>query len=66
MGLCSPLWMKAIDTFGAPEAGKSAQVQNFRNPSMPVDHCAPSVTLADLADGKCGTISRVAITQEAR
>jgi NADH-quinone oxidoreductase subunit M len=52
LGLASPIFMKAIDTYGAPTAG----VQQEK-----------SFTLTDLTDGfRDGTISRITVTKEAR
>jgi NADH-quinone oxidoreductase subunit M len=52
LGVASPLFMRAIDTFGAPIAG--------------VTHDAP-VTLVDLDNaGRDGRITNITITKEAR
>jgi len=74
MGLASPLWMKAIDTFGATTAPSAISKDVSSRPKAAsfaavVERPADSVmesTPCTLADGNCGSITNVSIHQEAR
>jgi NADH-quinone oxidoreductase subunit M len=73
MGIASPFWMRAIDTYGAATADKPAhfdpsnikriETETYSSTtSRPVDCTA--LTVADLADGRCGTVSNVTIARK--
>jgi len=71
MGVASPLWMRAIDTYGAPTANAPVNfsptpIKHSESETYASDSCPQEPTVNDLADGKCGTITSVKISQEVR
>jgi len=66
MGICSPFWMRAIDTYGATTADKPAQFEPSGVKHIETETYQPvASTRADctIAEGNCGTITNVTTTR---
>ena len=58
MGVASPLWMRAIDTYGAPTANVNFRRFRSNNPNPKLLRM-PNRKHPDLADGKCGDVKNI-------